>query len=105
MIVAKPEESPQATYEELKSYADRDGDLVLFRGWSGYDLSSRSDDGDLRFVDKHGDRSLTNRWAATVSGGNDQEWNKNIVADHLFVGGPASRIIGSTKTVAYEMET
>ena len=104
VVVAATDEEAQARYDELATYADREGALSLFGGWSGYDLSKYSDDEDFRFLDTTPPavRSMVNHWAATSPKG--LTWNKKTVAEHLIMGGNGATIIGNAKTCADELE-
>jgi FMN-dependent oxidoreductase (nitrilotriacetate monooxygenase family) len=104
VIVAETDEAAYAKFEELKSYGDREGALALFGGWTGYDLSTYSDDEDFRFTKTPTVQSIVSRWASTVPGKKDLKWNKDTIADYLAVGGAGAKIIGSTKTVVDELE-
>lgn len=103
-IVAETDEKAQEKYEELASYGDREGALALFGGWSGYDLSSYSDDEDFRFSDKAPPavRSMVNHWASVSPQG--LTWNKKTIADWLVLGGNGAKLVGNAQTVADELE-
>ncbi|ODM16578.1 hypothetical protein SI65_08085 [Aspergillus cristatus] len=103
VIVAETDEAARAKFENLASYGDREGALGLFGGWSGYDLSSYTDDQDFRFVEAPAIRSMVNHWASTVPGSNGKKWDKRAIAEYLVLGGNGAKIIGSTKTVADEL--
>ncbi|KAJ5511550.1 hypothetical protein LT330_003785 [Penicillium expansum] len=104
VIVAETDEEANAKFEELKTYGDREGALALFGGWTGYDLSTYSDDQDFRFVELPAVRSMVNHWASTVPGTEGQKWDKKTIAEYLVLGGNGVKIIGSVKTVADELE-
>ncbi|KAJ5989519.1 hypothetical protein N7481_004729 [Penicillium waksmanii] len=104
VIVAETDEEAQAKFDELKSYGDREGALALFGGWTGYDLSTYTDDQDFRFVEQPAVRSMVNHWASTVPGTEGQKWDKKTIADYLTLGGNGVKIIGSVETVADELE-
>lgn len=104
VVVAETDEAARAKFEKLKSHGDREGALALFGGWTGIDLSTFADDDDFRASNHNGVRNLTARWAATVPGGDNQKWTKDTIVDYLLVGGSGARIIGSTQTVADELE-
>lgn len=104
VIVAETDEAAHAKFEEYAKYGDREGALALFGGWSGYDLSTYSDDQDFRFVEQPAVRSMVNHWASTVPGMEGKKWNKKTIADYLIMGGNGCKIIGGPKTVADELE-
>ncbi|KAE8440549.1 hypothetical protein EG329_007242 [Mollisiaceae sp. DMI_Dod_QoI] len=104
VVVAETDEKAKEKYELLASYADREGALALFGGWSGYDLGKYGDDEDFRFLDTAPPavRSMVNHWASSSPQGT--KWNKKTIAEHLIMGGNGAKLIGSPKTVADELE-
>ncbi|PYH98120.1 xenobiotic compound monooxygenase, DszA family [Aspergillus ellipticus CBS 707.79] len=104
VIVGETDEAAHAKFDELAKYGDREGALALFGGWSGYDLSTYSDDQDFRFVEQPAVRSMVNHWASTVPGGEGKKWNKTTIAEYLIMGGNGSKILGGPQTVADELE-
>jgi FMN-dependent oxidoreductase (nitrilotriacetate monooxygenase family) len=104
VIVAPTDEEARAKHAEYRSYGNREGALALFGGWSGYDLSTYSDDEDFRFTKETAVRSIVTHWADTVPGSNNEPWTKDRIANHLLLGGNGSTIVGSPKTVVDELE-
>lgn len=104
VVVAETDEEAHAKFNHLKKYGDREGALALFGGWTGYDLSTYTDDQDFRFVEQPAVRSMVNHWASTVPGTEGQKWDKKTIADYLTLGGNGVKIIGSVQTVADELE-
>lgn len=100
IIVDESNEKAQKKYEEYLSYADLEGSLTLFGGWTGTDLSTIGDDDDLKFSGPGAIQSLVDSWSATVPGTAGVKWTKARVARELAVGGPHAKAIGSPKTVA-----
>lgn len=104
IIVAATDEEAQAKQKELLSYADREGTLALFGGWTGIDLSTYSDDEDFRFVGLPAIQSIVNSWNSTVPGSENLPWTKSRIAEYLSLGGMGAKIVGSPKTVVDELE-
>ncbi|KAJ4364192.1 hypothetical protein N0V83_009648 [Neocucurbitaria cava] len=104
IIVDDTDEKAQAKRAELLSYGDREGALALFGGWTGYDLSTYTDDEDFRFVKAPAIESIVNRWSATVPGTDNAPWTKARIAEYLILGGMGEKIVGSPKTVVDELE-
>lgn len=104
VIVAETDEAAAAKKQDLLSYTDREGVLGLFGGWTGVDLAQYSDDEDFRFTGSTRIESIVNRWAATVPGSENLPWNKSRIAEYLALGGMMSKLVGSGKTVANELE-
>ncbi|KAJ5684012.1 uncharacterized protein N7477_000357 [Penicillium maclennaniae] len=104
VIVAETDEEANVKFDELKKYGDREGALALFGGWTGYDLSTHTDDQDFRFVEQPAVRSMVNHWASTVPGTEGKKWDKKTIAEYLTLGGNGVKIVGSVQTVADELE-
>jgi FMN-dependent oxidoreductase (nitrilotriacetate monooxygenase family) len=100
IIVDETDEKAQKKYEEYLSYADLEGSLTLFGGWTGTDLSAINDDDDLKFTGPGSIQSIVTSWSATIPGTNNVKWTKARVARELAIGGPHAKAIGSAKTVA-----
>jgi alkanesulfonate monooxygenase SsuD/methylene tetrahydromethanopterin reductase-like flavin-dependent oxidoreductase (luciferase family) len=100
VIVDETDEKAQAKYEDYLSYADLEGSLTLFGGWTGTDLSLINDDDDLKFTGPGAIQSLVSTWTATVPGTENVKWTKARVAKELVIGGPHAKAIGSPETVA-----
>jgi len=104
VIVAATDEDAKATREEYLSYADTEGALALFGGWTGVDLSSHADDDDFRFSDSPRVQSIVRRWSSTVPGTENLPWTKRRIVEYLSVGGLGAKVVGSPTTVADELE-
>ncbi|KAF7563567.1 hypothetical protein G7046_g580 [Stylonectria norvegica] len=100
VIVDETDELAQAKYEEYLTYADLEGSLTLFGGWTGVDLDKWSDDEDFKFAGPGDIQSMVTNWAATIPGTDGAKWTKSRIAKELSIGGPGARAIGSAKTVA-----
>lgn len=98
IIVAETDELAQKKYEEYLSYADVEGALTLFGGWTGYDLSKYDDDEDFRFV------SLPAVQSTVLSIDDTHRWTKSEIARQLILGGFGAKLVGSTKTVVDQLE-
>lgn len=104
VIVAPTDEKAHAKRNEYLKYADKEGALALFGGWTGVDLSTYSDDEDFQVTDSPRVRSIVRRWAATVPGTENLPWTKQRIVEYLSVGGLQAKVIGSPKTAADELE-
>lgn len=100
VIVDETDELAQAKYEEYLSYADLEGSLALFGGWTGEDLSRLDDDEDFRFTGPGAIQSIIQSWSSTIPGSDGIKWTKARVAKELALGGPHAKAIGSPTTVA-----
>ena len=105
LIVGADDEDARRKEAELKKYANTEGALALFGGWTGVDLSKYDDDQDFRFLDDNPRiQSIVNRWAATVPGTEGQAWTKRAIVEFLSVGGLGAKIVGGPQKVADELE-
>lgn len=104
IIVAATDEEAFAKRDEFLKYADQEGVQALFGGWTGVDLSKYPDDEDFRFAEATRVQSIVKRWASTVPGTDNLPWTKRRIVEFLSVGGIQTKLIGSGKTVADELE-
>jgi FMN-dependent oxidoreductase (nitrilotriacetate monooxygenase family) len=104
VIVGATDEAAWELREELLTYADREGALALFGGWTGVDLSGHADDEDFLFSDSPRVQSIIRRWSATVPGTDSLPWTKKRIVEYLSVGGLGAKAVGSATTVADELE-
>ncbi|OPB43404.1 coenzyme F420-dependent N5,N10-methylene tetrahydromethanopterin reductase [Trichoderma guizhouense] len=104
VIVAATDEEAQAKKESYLEYADQEGALALFGGWTGVDLSGYSDDEDFLFTDSPRLQSIIRRWSDTVPGTDSLPWTKRRIVEYLSIGGLGAKVIGSPTTVADELE-
>ncbi|KIY02120.1 uncharacterized protein Z520_02258 [Fonsecaea multimorphosa CBS 102226] len=104
VIVAPTDEEAHKKREDYLRYADHEGALALFGGWTGVDLSGYSDDEDFNMSDSPRVRSIVRRWSATVPGTDNLPWTKRRIVEYLSVGGLGAKVIGSPTTVADELE-
>lgn len=104
IIVAATDEAAQQKKDEFLQYADSEGALALFGGWTGVDLSGYSDDEDFRFTDSPRLQSMVRRWSETVPGTENLPWTKRRIVEYIALGGLGAKAIGSAKTVADELE-
>ncbi|KAL4880255.1 luciferase-like domain-containing protein [Aspergillus karnatakaensis] len=104
IIVDETDELAQKKYDEYLSYANLDGSLALFGGWTGEDLGKYADDDNFEFTGPGAIQSIVSSWRATIPGSEGIKWTKKRVAQELALGGPHPRAIGSAKTVADILE-
>ncbi|KAF2113187.1 luciferase-like domain-containing protein [Lophiotrema nucula] len=105
IIVAATDKEAVKKREEYLSYADTEGALALFGGWTGIDLSSYSDDEDFSVADASPRiQSIVRRWSSTVPGTENLPWTKRRIVEYLSVGGLGAKIVGGPKTAADELE-
>jgi len=98
LIVGETDEAAQQKFDEYVSYADIDGALALFGGWTGYDLSQYGDDEDFRFI------KLPAVQSTVLSIDDSHRWTKSEIAKQLIIGGFGAKFIGSPTTIADKLE-
>ncbi|KAJ5949355.1 hypothetical protein N7454_000939 [Penicillium verhagenii] len=104
VIVAATDEEAQRKRDEYLQYADEEGALALFGGWTGVDLSGHPDDEDFRFSESPRVQSIVRRWSSTVPGTENLPWTKRRIVEYISVGGLQAKIVGSPISVADELE-
>ncbi|EXJ88189.1 hypothetical protein A1O1_05119 [Capronia coronata CBS 617.96] len=104
VIVAATDEEAYAKRDEHLKYADTEGVLALFGGWTGIDLSVYGDDEDLALNGSPNVSSVVRRWSSTVPGTDNLPWTKRRIVEYLAIGGSQAKLIGSATTVADELE-
>ncbi|KAL6799734.1 Nitrilotriacetate monooxygenase component A/pristinamycin IIA synthase subunit A [Trichoderma sp. SZMC 28012] len=104
VIVAATDEEALVKKESYLEYADTEGALALFGGWTGVDLSGYSDDEDFLFTDSPRLQSIIRRWSDTVPGTDNLPWTKRRIVEYLSIGGLGAKVVGSPTTVADELE-
>ncbi|EFX02348.1 xenobiotic compound family monooxygenase [Grosmannia clavigera kw1407] len=104
ITVAATDEEALAKRADILKYADTEGALALFGGWTGVDLSTFNDDDDFRLSDSPRVRSIVRRWAATVPGTENLPWTKRRIVEYLGLGGMGGKVVGGPATVADELE-
>jgi hypothetical protein len=62
ITVDETDEKVNAKYEEYLSYADLEGSLTLFGGWTGVDLDKWRDDEDFKFTGPGSIQSMVSNW-------------------------------------------
>lgn len=104
VIVAATDEEAEAKRQDYLKYADTEGALALFGGWTGVDLSGYPDDEDFLMTDSPRIRSIVRRWSDTVPGTDNLPWTKRRIVEYLSIGGMGAKIVGSPTTAADELE-
>lgn len=104
VIIAATDEDAKAKRDDYLKYADEEGALALFGGWTGIDLSGYSDDEDFSLVDSPRIQSIVRRWSSTVPGTDSLPWTKRRIVEYLSVGGLGAKVVGGPATVADELE-
>jgi alkanesulfonate monooxygenase SsuD/methylene tetrahydromethanopterin reductase-like flavin-dependent oxidoreductase (luciferase family) len=94
IIVNETDEKANTKYGECLSYADLEGSLTLFGGWTGVDLDKWGDGEDFKFSGSGSIQSMVSNWSATIPGTNGVKWTKKRIAQELSVGVQAQELLG-----------
>jgi alkanesulfonate monooxygenase SsuD/methylene tetrahydromethanopterin reductase-like flavin-dependent oxidoreductase (luciferase family) len=101
VIVAPTDEEAQAKLADYRRYADPEGALTLMSGWTGVDFSCFDPDQIVEYVESEAGRTaLENITRADP----DRRWTVREVAEHVSIGGIGPVIVGSSTTVADQLE-
>jgi FMN-dependent oxidoreductase (nitrilotriacetate monooxygenase family) len=101
VIVAPTDEEAQAKLADYRRYADPEGALTLMSGWTGVDFSCFDPDQIVEHVESEAGRTaLENITRADP----DRRWTVREVAEHVSIGGIGPVIVGSSTTVADQLE-
>ncbi|KAM7203145.1 Nitrilotriacetate monooxygenase component A/pristinamycin IIA synthase subunit A [Naviculisporaceae sp. PSN 640] len=103
VILGETEQEAKRKFDEYKKYADKEGALALFGGWTGVDLDGYGDDEELREVESNAVRSTVQAYAR-FSPKNFDKWTKHTVAEHISIGGNGPVLIGTPEQVADGLE-
>ncbi len=100
-VAGHTDEEARAKLASYRSYADPEGALALFGGWTGIDASAYARDEPLRRIETQSMRSVVE---LMTDGSRDREWTWAEIAEDLGVGGRGPVIVGSGQTVADQLE-
>lgn len=100
IVVADSDAEAERKHRQLREWADRDGALTLYGGWSGLDLSRFPHDEPLNYVDTDAVRSALSIFTKADP---TRTWTPDDVGDFLGIGGIGPVIVGSPETVVDEL--
>ena len=101
VITAESDEAAQAKYRDYLSYANGEGMLSFYGGWTGIDFSEYDPDQPLEAIDNDSIRSVLELLATADP---DRTWTPRDIIKHRSIGGLGPVLVGGPKTVADEME-
>ena len=101
VITAESDEAAQAKYRDYLSYANGEGMLSFYGGWTGIDFSEYDPDQPLEAIDNDSIRSVQELLATADP---DRKWTPRDIIKHRSIGGLGPVLVGGPKTVADEME-
>jgi alkanesulfonate monooxygenase len=97
-ILGRTEEEARAKYADYKQYADLEGALSLFGGWTGIDLNQYEEDQELRYVESNAVRATVESYARFSPGVG--KWTRQTIAEHVSIGGNGPVLVGTPSQVA-----
>ena len=100
VVTGATDEAAQRKFEEYLSYANPEGMLALYGGWTGIDFSTYDPDEPLQALDN--DSLRTTLESLTADSGKD--WTVLDVMRDRSIGGLGPCLVGGPKTVADELE-
>lgn len=100
-IAAATDEEAAAKLADYRRYADPEGALALFGGWTGIDASAYDRDAPVRYVESNAQRSVLELMTDDTRG---RDWTWADIAEQLGIGGRGPVVVGSGATVADEFE-
>ena len=101
VITGESDEAAQAKYRDYLSYANGEGMLSFYGGWTGIDFSEYDPDQPLEAIDNDSIRSVLELLATADP---DRKWTPRDIIEHRSIGGLGPVLVGGPKTVADEME-
>lgn len=101
VITGESDEAAQAKYRDYLSYANGEGMLSFYGGWTGIDFSEYDPDQPLEAIDNDSIRSVLELLATADP---DRKWTPRDIIKHRSIGGLGPVLVGGPETVADEME-
>ena len=101
IVTGATDEAAQRKYEEYLSYADPEGILALFGGWTGLDFSQINPDEPLKAIDNDSLRTIL---VALTGGDGGKPISVRDVLRKRCIGGAGPAFVGGYKRVADELE-
>uniref|UniRef100_UPI003C7C9077 LLM class flavin-dependent oxidoreductase n=1 Tax=Pseudomonas veronii TaxID=76761 RepID=UPI003C7C9077 len=99
VITGESDEAAQAKYRDYLSYANGEGMLSFYGGWTGIDFSEYDPDQPLEAIDNDSIRSVLELLATADP---DRKWTPRDIIKHRSIGGLGPVLVGGPKTVADE---
>lgn len=101
-IIGKTDAEAEEKYQDYLKHGSDEGALALFGGWTGIDLSTYSEDEELRATESNAIKSAVENFATqdpTVP-----KWNKKAVANKIKLGGLGPTIVGGPESIADQLQ-
>ena len=101
VITADTDEAAERKYEEYLSYANPEGMLALYGGWTGIDFSKLDPNEPLQAM---ANDSLRTTLESLTHGADAKKWTVRDVIRERCIGGLGPVLVGGPKKVADELE-
>lgn len=101
VITAESDEAARAKYQDYLSYANGEGMLSFYGGWTGIDLSQYDLDQVLEAVPNDSIRSILEMLSTADP---NRKWTVRDIIEQRSIGGIGPVLIGGPKTVADSLE-
>lgn len=100
IVTAESDAAAQRKYEDYLSYANPDGMLALYGGWTGIDFSTYDPDQPLQALDNDSLRTTLE----SLTQGSNRTWTVRDVVRDRCIGGLGPVLVGGPQKVADELE-
>lgn len=101
VITAESDAAAEAKYQDYLSYANGEGMLSFYGGWTGVDFSEYDPDQPLEAIDNDSIRSVLELLATADP---NRKWTPRDIVEHRSIGGLGPVLIGGPQRVADELE-
>lgn len=101
VITAETDEAAQAKFEEYLGYANGEGMLSFYGGWTGVDFSEYDPDQPLEAIDNDSIRSVLELLSTADP---NRKWTPRDVIKYRSIGGLGPVLVGGVQKVADELE-
>jgi len=102
VIVGETDKLAQAKWQDYKRYVSHEGALALISGWTGIDFSQYQPDQVFKHLHTDAIQSVVESFSTADP---QREWTVQNMADWVGIGGFGPLLVGSTETVADELQS
>ncbi|WP_394550572.1 5,10-methylene tetrahydromethanopterin reductase [Pantoea sp. SGAir0180] len=102
VIVGETDKLAQAKWQDYKRYVSHEGALALISGWTGIDFSHYQPDQVFKHLHTDAIQSVVESFSTADP---QREWTVQNMADWVGIGGFGPLLVGSTETVADELQS
>lgn len=102
VIVGETDKAAQAKWQDYKRYVSHEGALALISGWTGIDFSQYQPDQVFKHLHTDAIQSVVESFSTADP---QREWTVQSMAEWVGIGGFGPLLVGSTETVADELQS